>query len=207
MGLAKRMSASHQSHRLGVIEALDGELDADLFGAVRGVIGPVGALGVDADRSQQLGVELGQRAGLVHDWDKPAVGEDVVTVGALDIDAARAEPEHGPAQVVDRHVGGQDDQIAPRESPSILVLDLLEKKPRLVLIYVLPHTPLRFEAGPPALTSAPPVERPVRGGAVPRQVDEKGAIRSVIGGPKVLRVHQHGANICLHLLEVDLLKR
>ena len=209
MGLAEGVPTGDQRHRLLVVHRHPAERLADVTGGRQRVGVAVGTLRVDVDQAH---LDRAERAGELAVAAVALVAEPGVLrppedlLGLPDVLATEAEPEGLEAHGLQRDVAGEDQQVRPRDLPSVLLLDRPEQPACLVEVGVVGPAVERGEPlrAVPGATAA--VRDPVGAGGVPAHPDEQSAVVPEVGGPPVLRGGHQLDEVALERLDVELLR-
>mmetsp|Transcript_10976 Transcript_10976/g.29009 ORF Transcript_10976/g.29009 Transcript_10976/m.29009 type:complete len:213 (-) Transcript_10976:435-1073(-) len=169
VGFAEGMASADQRHRLAVVHTHAAEDIAYVLGGIVWVVSFHWALGIDVNEPNRARAQSTRRRALAVGR---AVGQARARIEAL-LDrcgpkciapptvhlvlAASTEAQDWPTHRFDRHVAGQGEQVAPRKPDSVLLLDGLEERTRLVEIRIVWPTPLRLKALAPARASTAPI--------------------------------------------------
>jgi hypothetical protein len=189
VGLAERVTAGDQRHRLLVVHRHPAEGVPDVAGGRQRVGVAVRALRVDVDQAHLHGAE---RPG---ELPVPAVAlvtepgvlgspEDLLRLP--DVLPAEPEPEGLEAHRLERDVAGEDEQVGPGDLPAVLLLDRPQQAARLVEVRVVRPAVERREALGAVTGAAAAVLDPVGARGVPAQPDEQPAVVAEVGRPPVL---------------------
>ncbi len=210
VGLAERMAAGDQRHRLLVVHrhAREGLADIPRRGDRIGVA--VRAFRVDVNQAHLHG---GQRifefpvAGVAFVAQPGRLGAPIdVLIRLPDVLATATETEGLESHRFQRDVACQDDQVGPGNLAAILLLDRPKKPACLVQADVVGPTVERREALLAPSPAAAAVRDAVGAGAVPRHANEQRAVVAEVRRPPVLRVGHQRREIFLHGRQVEALE-
>jgi hypothetical protein len=211
MGLAERVPAGDQRHRLLVVHRHPAERLADVDGRAQRVRLAVRALRVDVDQAHLHGaqrlLELAvARVALVAQPGGLGAPVDVL-VGLPHVLAAAGEPERLEAHRLQRDVAGEDHQIRPGERLAVLLLDRPQQAARLVEVAVVRPAVDRREALLARPRPAAAVADAIRARAVPGHPDDERAVVAEVGRPPILRRGQHVLDVALDRGQVERVER
>ena len=209
MGLAERVAADDERHRLLVVHRHTAERLSDVPGGSQRIRVAVGSLRIHVDEAHLHGAErTGElpvaAVALVSEPGVLGAPEDLV--GLPDVLAPEAEPERLEPHRIHGDVAGEDQEISPGDLPAVLLLDRPEQPARLVEARVVGPAVERREALSAAAATAPAVGDAVRARGMPRHPDEERPVVAVVGRPPVLRRRHHLDEVALERVEIESLE-
>ena len=211
MGLAERVAAGDQRHRLLVVHRHAREGLANVARRRQRIGIAVGPFGIDVDQAHLHGAQRALElaiAAVALVGQPLALGAPVdVLLGLPGVGATAAEAEGLEAHGFQRDVAGEDQQVGPGDLRAVLLLDRPEQPARLVEVDVVGPGIQRGEALLAAAGAAAAVTDAIGAGAVPGHADEERAVMAEVGRPPVLRIGHQGAQVGDHGIEVEALER
>lgn len=133
-----------------------------------------------------------------------AIGEESLLGAPIDglvrlpcVDAATAIAKGWEAHVLERHIAGKDNQVAPRDLAAILLLDRPDQPPGLVQAGVIGPAIKRCKALLAHARPSTAVKGAVCACAMPCHTDEETTVVAEVGRPEVLGVPQQGLEVGL----------
>ena len=200
------MPAGDQSDRLLVVHGHAAERFPDVVRGSERVRLSVRALRVHVDQAHLDGGERVRElavAAVALVAEPFVLGAPVDVVRLPHVLAPAAEAERLEAHRLEGAIAREDEEIGPRDLPSVLLLYRPEQPARLVEIDVVGPTVEGREALHAGARPATAVADPVCPGAVPRHADDERAVVAPVGRPPVLRRRQHLDDVLFQYLEVE----
>ncbi len=210
VGLAERMAAGDEGHRLFVVHRHASEDLADIARRGYRVRIAVGTFRVHIDEAH---LNCGQRI-----FEFPVTGVALVSkpfalgppVDVLfrfpDILTPAGKTKGLETHRLESDIAGEDHQIGPGNLPAVFLLDRPEQPARLVEVHIIGPA-IQGRKALTAVTRAPAaVADAVGAGAVPRHPDQQGAVMAEVGRPPVLRLRHQLMEILLYGLKIQALE-
>eukprot|EP00760_Papus_ankaliazontas_P019020 PhM_4_TR17829/c0_g1_i1/m.68924 len=206
--LPERVAAADERNGLRVVHAHRAERETHFRGTARGVRHAHGALRVDVDESDRGSAERRDRALAVDGARVPRLlllrgAQQLAPVAVVVVDASAAEAEHGAAHGLNRGRAREDNEVAPRQTEAVLLLDGPQQRLGLVEVGVVGPAQLGVETLTGAVAAAEAVGAAVRPRAVPRLAHEEGPVVAVVSGPERLRLRQERFDVLLDRVPVQ----
>ncbi len=210
VGLAERVSAGDERHRLLVVHRHAGERLPDVPGRGDRIRVAVRAFRIDVDQAH---LHRGKRilevtvAAVALVGQPGAFGAPVDVFSRLpDVFPAAAEAERLEPHRLEGDVAGEDHQVGPGDLPAVLLLDRPEQPARLVEIRVVGPAVERRESLSAGAAAAAAVADSIGARAVPRHADEERPVVAEVGRPPVLGVRHQRMEILDYGLEIEALE-
>ena len=210
MGLAERVAARDEGHRLLVVHCHACKGLADVSRRCDRVRVPVRAFRVDINEAHLNGSEWFFEiplAGVALVTEPLVLGAPVdVLFRYPDVLTPAAESKGLETHRFKGDVAGKNHQVGPGNPPAVFPLDRPEQSPCLVEVGVVGPAVERREALAAVACAAAAVAGAVGAGTVPRHADEKRSVVAEVRRPPWLRLRHQRTEILFHGFEVEALE-
>mmetsp|Transcript_10031 Transcript_10031/g.24765 ORF Transcript_10031/g.24765 Transcript_10031/m.24765 type:complete len:210 (-) Transcript_10031:755-1384(-) len=200
VALAESVPASDESNRFLVVHGHASEGGPDVSRRQHRVCAAAGPFRVHVDEALHDGAQrVFQLVGLrlqVLEGLRLAPVHVLLLRPAVEATAAKAELRQ--PHVLHRHVAREDEQVAPGQRLSVLLLDGPKEPPSLVEVAVVGPGVERVETLVAGVGAATTVRSAVGTSSVPGHANHEGTVVAVVRRPPVLGVAQDADDVLLH---------